>query len=73
MRISFELDEDDLNHFRLIMQEARQAASRLPPEDIVAAAENLLTNVEESKAPGFIVDRLTNLRLMISMISGISC
>jgi hypothetical protein len=55
MRISFELDEDDLKHFRLIMQEARQAASRLQPEDIVASAENLLTNIEESKAPGFIV------------------
>ncbi|NCF72788.1 MAG: DUF1232 domain-containing protein [Gammaproteobacteria bacterium] len=71
LRISFELDEDDLKHFRLIMQEARQAASRLEPEDIVAAAENLLKNMEESKAPGFIVDRLLNLRLMISMISDI--
>jgi uncharacterized membrane protein YkvA (DUF1232 family) len=69
MRISFELDEDDLKHFRLIMQEARKAASRLQPEDIVAAAENLLKNVEESKAPGFIVDRLKSLKLMISMIS----
>ena len=69
MRISFELDEDDLKHFRLIMQEARQAASRLQPEDIVAAAENLLKNIEESKAPRFIVERLKSLKLMISMIS----
>jgi len=71
LRISFELDEDDLKHFRLIMQEARQAASRMQPEDIVAAAEELLKNIEESKAPGFIVDRLHNLNLMISMISDI--
>jgi uncharacterized membrane protein YkvA (DUF1232 family) len=71
LRISFELTEDDLKHFRLIMQEARQAASRLQPEDIVAAAEELLENIEESKAPGFIVDRLQNLNLMISMISDI--
>ena len=69
MRISFELDEDDLTHFRLIMHEARQAASRMQPEDIVAAAEDLLKNIEESKAPGFIVERLLNLKLMISMIS----
>jgi hypothetical protein len=40
MRISFELDENDLKHFRLIMNEARQAARRLAPEDIVAAANN---------------------------------
>jgi uncharacterized membrane protein YkvA (DUF1232 family) len=71
LRISFELDEDDLKHFRLIMQEARQAASRMQPEDIVAAAEELLENIEASKAPGFIVDRLQNLSLMISMISDI--
>jgi uncharacterized membrane protein YkvA (DUF1232 family) len=69
LRISFELNEDDLKHFRLIMQEARKAASRLPPEDIVAAAEELLADVEESTAPGFIVDRLRNLRLMIRMLS----
>jgi uncharacterized membrane protein YkvA (DUF1232 family) len=69
LRISFELDEDDLKHFRLIMQEARQSASRLPPEDIVAAAEELLANVEESTAPGFIVNRLRNLKLMIQMLS----
>jgi uncharacterized membrane protein YkvA (DUF1232 family) len=71
LRISFDLDENDLKHFRLIMLEARQAASRLPPEDIVAAAEELLVDVEESTAPHFIVDRLQNLRLMIQMLSDI--
>lgn len=71
LRISFELDENDLKHFRLIMLEARKAASRLPPEDIVAAAEELLNNVEASTAPGFIVSRLHNLSLMIRMISDI--
>ncbi len=71
LRISFDLDEDDLKHFRLIMQEARQTASHLPPEDIVAAAEELLASAEMSTAPGFIVDRLHNLRLMINMLSDI--
>lgn len=71
LRISFELDEDDLKHFRLIMEQARQTASRLPPEDIVSAAEELLQDVEESTAPGFIVDRLQKLKLMIHMLSDI--
>jgi len=69
LRISFELDDHDLKHFRLIMEEARQAASRLPPEDIVAAAEELLASAEISSAPGFIVDRMHKLKLMISMLS----
>ena len=71
LRISFELDEGDLKHFRLIMQEARRAASRLPPEDIVAAAEELLANDRVSSAPGFIIDRLNSLRMMIGMLSDI--
>jgi uncharacterized membrane protein YkvA (DUF1232 family) len=69
LRISFELDHDDLQHFQLIMDEARRAASRMPPEDIVAAAEDLLAEVPNSGAPGFIVERLDKLRLMIRMLS----
>ncbi|MEL7185406.1 MAG: YkvA family protein [Pseudomonadota bacterium] len=71
MRITFELNDDDLKHFRLIMKEARQVAARIPPEEIVAAAEELLGKVEAATAPGFIVDRLTKLSLMISMLSDI--
>lgn len=71
MRISFELDDNDLKHFRLIMNEARKAARRLAPEDIVAAAEDLLTEVPMSEAPGFIVERLERLRLLIQMLSDI--
>jgi uncharacterized membrane protein YkvA (DUF1232 family) len=69
LRISFELDDKDLKHFRLIMNEARKAAQRLPPEDIVAAAEGLLQDVSAVDAPGFIIERLNKLRLMINMLS----
>jgi uncharacterized membrane protein YkvA (DUF1232 family) len=71
LRISFELDENDLKHFRLIMNEARKATARIAPEDIVAGAENLLRDAANASAPGFIVDRLQKLRLMIDMLSDI--
>jgi len=71
LRISFELDESDLKHFQLIMEEARKTAGRLAPEDIVAGAEHLLKDVAESSAPGFIVDRIRKLRLMIDMLSDV--
>ena len=71
MRISFELNDDDLKHFRLIMNEARQAARCRSPEDIVGAAEELLHVVPASKTPGFIVERIEKLRLMIHMLSDI--
>lgn len=69
LRISFELDENDLKHFQLIMNEARKASKRLAPEDIVAAAEGLLTEVAATKAPGFIVERLNKLKLLVNMLS----
>lgn len=71
MRISFELDDNDLKHFRLIMDEARKAARRIAPEDIIGAAEDLLNSVPESGAPGFVADRLERLALMIRMLSDI--
>ncbi len=71
MRISFELDEDDLKHFRLIMNEARQAARGLAPEDIVSASEKLLEDAPASGAPGFVLERIDKLRLMIRMVSDI--
>ena len=68
LRVSFELNDDDLNHFRLIMREARKSAARLPPEAIVANAETLLGKIKESSVPLFIAERLDKLNIMIQML-----
>ena len=69
LRVSFELDDNDLTHFRLIMREARKAAARMAPEDIVAAAEDLLQDLGPASTPGFIRERIEKLRLLIRMMS----
>ena len=69
LRVSFDLDDNDLNHFRLIMRAARTAAARMAPEDIVAAAEDLLQDIVDTSAPGFILERIKKLRLMIRMLT----
>ena len=71
LRVTFELDEDDLKHFRLIMRQARTAATRIAPEEIVAAAEDLLANIAPKGTPAFIAERLQKLRLLIDMLSDI--
>lgn len=71
LRISFELDENDLKHFRLIMRAARNTLSRKSPEDVVVAAETVLAGLVNDTTPGFIVDRLKKLQLMMRMISDI--
>jgi len=68
LRVSFELEEQDLKHFRLIMNEARKAASRLSAEDIVAGARDLLDDVRKVRVPQFIAERLERLELMIRML-----
>ena len=70
MRVSFELHEDDLKHFRLIMLEARKSAARLSSEDIVAGARDVLSEVQAStdKVPTFIRERLGYLESMIEML-----
>jgi uncharacterized membrane protein YkvA (DUF1232 family) len=71
LRVSFELEESDLKHFRLIMREARKAAAGVAPEDIVAAAEELLLLIGDTGAPVFVRERLEKLRLMIDMLTDI--
>ena len=71
LRVSFELDDNDLKHFRLIMRAARKAASRIAPEDIVAAAEDLMEVIDDDSVPAFVRERLAKLRLMIDMLTDI--
>jgi len=71
LRISFELDDNDLEHFRLIMSDARNTVARKAPEDIVAASEDLLKKIGSDCTPGFILERLQKLKMMIRMISDI--
>lgn len=68
MRVTFELHEDDLKHFRLIMLEARKSSARLTPEEIVSGARKLLDSVKAEKVPQFIRERLEALTLMIDML-----
>jgi uncharacterized membrane protein YkvA (DUF1232 family) len=69
LRVSFELDDSDLKHFRLIMRESRKTASRSAPEDIVASAKALLDQIGTRKVPGFIRERLDKLSVMIQMLT----
>lgn len=69
LRVSFDLDDNDLKHFRLIMREARHAAVRATPEDIVAGATGLLEKVGATQVPQFVSERLEKLGLMIRMLT----
>lgn len=71
LRVTFELDDNDLRHFRLVMQQARSTAARIAPEDIVATAQELISSIGPKGAPAFVVERLKKLQLLIEMLSDI--
>lgn len=69
LRITFELDDSDLKHFQMIMREARKAAACMAPEDILAAAEEVLDDIDGAQAPGFVRERIDKLKRLIDMLS----
>ncbi|MEM9302026.1 MAG: YkvA family protein [Pseudomonadota bacterium] len=68
MRITFELTSEDLDHFREVMQRARTAAHETDADKIIEAANKLLSEVEDARAPEFVVERLNKLRVLIDMV-----
>jgi len=68
MRISFELSDSDLDHFREVMGRAREAAQGKDLDDIVNAASHLLTQVNASETSDFIRDRMNTLETLIGMV-----
>jgi len=69
LRVSFELDDDDLKHFRLIMRASRKTVARSSPEDIIANANALLSKIGPAKVSRFIRERLDKLSVMILMLT----
>ncbi|MEL6949557.1 MAG: YkvA family protein [Pseudomonadota bacterium] len=68
IRIAFDLSENDLEHFRLIMRQAQKSADTLSESEIVDAANALLEEVNTSDAPDFIRERFYKLSTMTAML-----
>lgn len=67
MRISFELSDTDLEHFKEVMKRARESARDKDLSEIVDAASHLLTQVNSSETSDFIRDRMNTLETLIGM------
>ena len=70
MKITFELSESDLKHFKQVMKKAKSAAKHANDKEIIDSAKALLEEVRAIKgAPEFITDRLESLDALIGMVS----
>ena len=68
LRVTFELADSDLKHFKSIMREAREAATGKSQSEILDASRALLDSVGEIEVPEFISDRLNRIQNMIEMV-----
>jgi len=68
MIITFELSDSDLEHFRNVMQRAREASSDMDEGAIVDNARKLLHQIWQSDASDFIRERMHRLETIIGMV-----
>ena len=69
LKVTFELSDKDLRHFRQVMKEARSKARARPEPKLIAAAKELLAHVQNSDdLPHFVTERLLRLGTMIEML-----
>jgi uncharacterized membrane protein YkvA (DUF1232 family) len=68
LSIKIDLSDEDLEHFRTLMRQARENSRERTQAEVVQAAHALLDQVQASRAPQFVVDRLGRLTTLIAML-----
>ena len=68
MRVSFEISDKDIRHFRDCMKRARDAVKDADEAELGEAARGLFEEVRGARAPAFIKDRLDRLESMARMV-----
>jgi len=68
-RISIELSERDLRHFRRELDKARHAVRIADDEEILSAARDLTASLRSSTLPDFVTERLGKLQTLLQMMT----
>ena len=67
LHIGFKLSQADLEYFSEVMQRARENSKGVSQQQIIANAEKLLTQVNESDTADFVRDHMKQLDTLIGM------
>ena len=68
LSISFELNDQDLEHFATAQRSAIAAAGNKSEEEIISASEKLLVEAQKARIPDFVSQRLIQLDNLIAML-----
>jgi uncharacterized membrane protein YkvA (DUF1232 family) len=68
-KLTIELSDRDLRHFRRELQRAHAAVRSADDEDILAAAADLVATLHKAELPDFIAERLQKLAVLQAMLT----
>lgn len=68
MRISFDLSDADLKHFRGVMRDVRARTKNKTEAEIIEASRALLEEMKDADAPDFVSERMARLHDLIGML-----
>jgi uncharacterized membrane protein YkvA (DUF1232 family) len=68
-KLTIELSDRDLRHFRRELQRTRQSVSIADDEEILAAAADALNRMRSSDVPDFVTARLVKLQTLLDMLT----
>jgi uncharacterized membrane protein YkvA (DUF1232 family) len=67
-KLTIELSERDLKHFRRELRRARESVGIADDEEILGAAAELVESLRRTELPDFVTARLEKLELMLAMM-----
>jgi len=68
LTVSFELEDEDLEHLRQAMSRAQEVAQQSGADAVIAAGRDLLDQIKRQQVPSFIGARLAMLESLIKMV-----
>lgn len=68
LRVTFELEEQDLQFFRTQMKKARAAVKKTSEEEVIREAQRMVKVVRAARAPAFVKQRLDPIQKLIDML-----
>ena len=69
VRVSFNLDDADLEHLAAIAQQTQLLARNEPADTIVAGAREVLETANRAQLAGFVKERYSRLETMLQMVT----
>ena len=68
LKVTFELEDKDLQYFRRNMKQAQSAVAKLSEAEVLSKAEGMIGEVKAAKPPAFVSQRVDMLNSLIDMV-----